>query len=208
MKDLKVKVCGMKSAEEIQQLVNTKLIDYVGFIFYPKSPRYCTEIPEFKGSIKRVGVFVNETIDVILEKVRQFQLTAIQLHGDETPDEVKEVSKKTKLPVFKAFGVDEKFDFSTCKAYEHHVNTFLFDTKTAAYGGSGEQFDWTVLKNYSGQKPFLLSGGLDEKALERLPTDELPMLMGVDLNSKFEFVPGKKDIKKIIESVKKIKNEN
>lgn len=208
MKDLKVKVCGMKSSEEIQELIDSNLIDYIGFIFYPKSLRYITEVPKLDGKFKRVGVFVNEELETIQAKINSYTLDVLQLHGNESVSEVKQLKEVIQKPIFKAFGIDERFDFKICTSYEPYVDAFLFDTKTEKYGGSGKQFDWSILQNYKGEKPFVLSGGLDEKALNELKNYSFRKMVGVDLNSKFELSPGQKDTKRIIQTIKQIKNAN
>lgn len=208
MKDLKVKVCGMKSSEEIQELIDSNLIDYIGFIFYPKSLRYITEVPKLDGKFKRVGVFVNEELETIQAKINSYTLDVLQLHGNESVSEVKQLKEVIQKPIFKAFGMDERFDFKICTSYEPYVDAFLFDTKTEKYGGSGKQFDWSILQNYKGEKPFVLSGGLDEKALNELKNYSFRKMVGVDLNSKFELSPGQKDTKRIIQTIKQIKNAN
>lgn len=208
MKDLKVKVCGMKSSEEIQELIDSNLIDYIGFIFYPKSLRYITEVPNLDGKFKRVGVFVNEELETIQAKINGYTLDVLQLHGNESVSEVKQLKEVIQKPIFKAFGIDERFDFKICTSYEPYVDAFLFDTKTEKYGGSGKQFDWSILQNYKGEKPFVLSGGLDEKALNELKNYSFRKMVGVDLNSKFELSPGQKDTKRIIQTIKQIKNAN
>lgn len=208
MKDLKVKVCGMKSSEEIQELIDSSLIDYIGFIFYPKSLRYITEVPKLDGKFKRVGVFVNEELETIQAKINSYTLDVLQLHGNESVSEVKQLKEVIQKPIFKAFGMDERFDFKICTSYEPYVDAFLFDTKTEKYGGSGKQFDWSILQNYKGEKPFVLSGGLDEKALNELKNYSFRKMVGVDLNSKFELSPGQKDTKRIIQTIKQIKNAN
>ena len=204
MKDLKVKVCGMKYSEEIQELIDSNLIDYIGFIFYPKSLRYITEVPKLDGKFKRVGVFVNEELETIQAKINGYTLDVLQLHGNESVSEVKQLKEVIQKPIFKAFGIDERFDFKICTSYEPYVDAFLFDTKTEKYGGSGKQFDWSILQNYKGEKPFVLSGGLDEKALNELKNYSFRKMVGVDLNSKFEDDPGKKNIKKIKEFLKEL----
>jgi phosphoribosylanthranilate isomerase len=208
MKDLKVKVCGMKSSDEIQELIDSNLIDYIGFIFYPKSLRYMNKIPQLIGNIKRVGVFVNEELETIQAKIQDYKLDILQLHGNESESEVKQLKEVTQLPIFKAFGIDERYDFSICQSYEPYIEAFLFDAKTEKFGGSGKQFDWSILENYTGEKPFILSGGVDEKALNQLKNYSFPKLIGVDLNSKFEISTGQKDTKRIIQTVKQIKNGN
>ncbi len=170
--------------------------------------RYITAFPQVNGNIKRVGVFVNEELETIQAKIQDYQLDVLQLHGNESVFDVKQLKEETQLTIFKAFGIDERFDFSICQPYEPYIEAFLFDTKTEKYGGSGKQFDWSILENYTGEKPFILSGGLDEQALNELKKTSFSKMIGVDLNSKFEIYPGQKDIKRIIQTLKRFKNGN
>lgn len=206
-KDLKIKVCGMKHPENIQE-VATLQPDYLGFIFYPKSPRnFDSEIPEIDSNIKKTGVFVDAKIDFIIEKVEKYNFKAIQLHGNESvkfcielKDQLKKnensLSFKNSIEIFKVFGIKDSFDFTILKEYENNVDYFLFDTKGKDKGGNGYTFDWTVLKNYTSKTPFILSGGIgiDElDKIEQLLKTDLP-IYALDLNSKFEIEPGFKNI--------------
>jgi phosphoribosylanthranilate isomerase len=193
-----VKVCGMKYRENIAELLRLKP-DLVGLIFYPKSPRYAeAELTEagleaFPPEVQRVGVFVNEPVESMLTKVRQFGLGAVQLHGHESPETCLEM-RQNGLKVLKAFSVDEQFDFATVEPYQQGCDFFLFDTKGKDYGGNGVTFDWSVLQNYQLPVPFLLSGGLGPEHGQAIRQLRHPMLYGIDLNSRFETSPGRKDI--------------
>lgn len=163
--------------------------DYLGFIFYDKSPRnFEGAIPELPKSIKKVGVFVDEAIDVIIQKIKKFGLDAIQLHGNESPDYCKllkrhyeklsdEVisSKETDcrvltknvrtrndrpIEIIKVFSIKDELDFSQLQPYEDVVDYFLFDTKGKLPGGNGYTFNWDVLKDYPSTTPYFLSGGI------------------------------------------------
>ncbi|MDO4230051.1 MAG: phosphoribosylanthranilate isomerase [Capnocytophaga sp.] len=195
---LLVKICGMKYAENIRQIADLQP-DYLGFIFYSKSPRYFeTEMPNISSDIKKVGIFVNENIDEIGLKIENYALKAIQLHADESPSFCKELKKKHKdVEIIKAFAVDETFDFSTLIPYENEVDYFLFDTKGKNHGGNGVAFDWKLLENYSFQKPFFLSGGIGINEIEQIKLMKnkgLP-LFAIDVNSKFEIEAGLKNEK-------------
>ena len=207
---MKIKVCGMKYPDNIRQI--TKLpIQYMGFIFYEKSPRYVgTSFHvdlSFSESLHRVGVFVNASEEEVLEKVQQFGLTAVQLHGSETPEQAFSL-KQRHLEVFKVFSIAEKADLQKTALYEDCCDYFLFDTKTPLYGGSGKSFDWDVLSGYKGKLPFFLSGGIGPDDLERLRQFRHPRWAGIDLNSKFEQSPGCKDTAMISTFINQIRQFN
>jgi phosphoribosylanthranilate isomerase len=197
-----IKVCGMKFPENIQQVAAMQP-DYLGLIFYAKSPRHAAalsaqELQMLLLSPKKVGVFVNEELPKIQEIIKQYQLQAVQLHGNELPEIC--ATLKNQVEVFKAFGVDEGFDFDQLKPYENVVDYFLFDTKTTAHGGSGKTFDWQILQNYQLKTPFFISGGLSNENLEEVLKLKHPAFAGVDLNSRFEIEPGLKNIEKLSEA--------
>jgi phosphoribosylanthranilate isomerase len=196
---MQIKVCGMRDKENISGLMTLKP-DYIGFIFYNKSKRFVTDFPqiEIPSSVKKVGVFVNETIDEIIEIVKKYKLDFVQLHGDETPDYCEKVALQN-IKIIKAFSVDENFDFSAIKPFEKHVALFLFDTKGKNYGGNGIKFNWDLLQNYKGKTPFLLSGGITKNDAEEIKKMKHPAFLGIDINSGFEIEPGLKNIKEIKE---------
>lgn len=191
---LKIKVCGMRDAENINSLAELSP-DFMGFIFYPKSPRYVgkIEIPKLSENIKKVGVFVKESIANVLEIARNHDLSGVQLHSDESPEYCEEI-KKLGLIVIKAFAVDSGFDFEELKAFEDHVDYFLFDTKGDGYGGHGATFDWDILKGYTLNTPFFVAGGVSNDNIGKLLELTHPMFRGVDVNSRYEISPGLKDI--------------
>jgi len=208
---MKVKVCGMREPDNLQTLLQLP-IDFVGFIFYDKSPRYVAddvlarwiqEKEEAFGNAKKVGVFVNSEIDAMLNRVHDYRLDFVQLQGEESPEYCQELStfwqtgSVRSAQIIKAFGVGDDFDFGATAPYEPHCAYFLFDTKSRYYGGSGHRFNWETLDQYRGEKPFLLGGGIDEKAAPELRALQHPQFAGVDINSKFEFAPGLKDTKKV-----------
>ena len=191
---MKIKVCGMRDASNIQELCSLP-IDYIGFIFFNKSSRYVAELPQVNIplSIQRVGVFVNATLPYIKEQAALFELDVIQLHGDESPAFCEEI-KSLGFTIFKAFGIDEDFDWTFLAAYEKVVDYFLFDTKSKQYGGTGLTFNWEILKQYPYEKAYLLSGGLSIDNIQEALQFEDERLYGLDLNSKFEIEPGLKNI--------------
>lgn len=201
---LQVKICGMKYPDNIREVA--KLFpDFMGFIFYPKSKRFVGNdfvLPELPSSVKRAGVFVNESEKNILDLVRKYKLDYVQLHGDESPEFCKSLSGKTKI--IKAFGVEKGFDFSLLKDYEDYCEYFLFDTKTKEYGGSGVSFDKAILRKYTLQVPFFLSGGIDSDEVSTLRTPN-SQLFAIDVNSKFETELGLKDINKLKQLILRIR---
>jgi len=148
---MKIKVCGMKHSGNISELALLP-IDYIGLIFYTKSPRYIDNASIPDTTQKKVGVFVNSSKEYILAKIDQYNLDILQLHGNESPELCKELSKIKS--VIKAFSISEVSDFEQTKDYEGSCDYFLFDTKTSHYGGSGKKFDWSVLDYYKGSTSF------------------------------------------------------
>lgn len=209
---LSIKVCGMQEPGNMLQISELNP-DYMGFIFYKKSPRYFKgELPTISSEIKKVGVFVNAEIQEIIKIVSHYGLKAVQLHGDESADFCKnlkaELQKRRKTPeIIKVFAVGEDFKFEAIKAFEGIVDYYLFDTKTELRGGSGESFNWKLLENYPSSTPFFLSGGIgpeDTSAILRLKQhfQEIGnpgLLYAIDVNSKFELRPGLKKIKELKE---------
>ncbi|GAB3520901.1 phosphoribosylanthranilate isomerase [Emticicia fontis] len=205
---MKLKVCGMRDAENIKALVELKP-DFIGFIFYDKSPRFVGNtldaelLQSIPREIRKVGVFVNPTVDYILQNVKKYGLNYVQLHGNETPDFCKSLRTKG-VNIIKAFRLDESFIFSQLNNYKPQVDFFLFDAKGDGYGGNGVPFDWSVLKKYDNQKPYFLAGGISLDNLDELASIT-PKPYSLDVNSKFEVEPGVKDIDKIAELIAKLK---
>jgi phosphoribosylanthranilate isomerase len=217
--NLKIKVCGMREAANIQA-VGFLPIHFMGFIFYEKSSRYVTDdidtVSTCPEDLTRVGVFVDADIDFVLEKIDKHELNAVQLHGKEAPQYLADFSTKLKaklkmeaindLEIIKAFSVDKHFDFNILKPYIGLVNYFLFDTKTQQHGGSGQKFDWSILENYDLDIPFLLAGGISEQDVDLVKSLNINQLYGLDLNSKFEIKPALKDVEKLRKFVNDILN--
>ena len=199
----------MKYPENIKELWKLP-IDYMGLIFYAKSPRYAETLdksdlmvmPEY---IERVGVFVNPMIDYVLEKTIQYKLNMVQLHGNESGGFCQKVSKS--VPVIKAFSISNIADIEHANGYEDTCKFFLFDTKTPQYGGSGVKFDWKILDAYTGNTPFFLSGGISADDAEAILKIKHPMFYGIDLNSKFETEPGLKNIDLLKQFIKQVRDE-
>nr|WP_315201945.1 phosphoribosylanthranilate isomerase [uncultured Flavobacterium sp.] len=195
---MKLKICGMKYPDNMLE-VGSLLPDYMGFIFWEKSARYFDgTMPELPKSIRKTGVFVNESIAIIEEKIAKYDLQAVQLHGQESVEFCSELKTKfgASIEIIKVFSADENFDFSVLKPFESVCDYFLFDTKGKLPGGNGTTFDWKILEKYPSTKPFFLSGGIGIEELdsinEILKTD-LP-IYAIDLNSKFEIEPGLKNV--------------
>ncbi|WP_439181605.1 phosphoribosylanthranilate isomerase [Carboxylicivirga taeanensis] len=194
-----IKVCGMRDSSNIEELVKLKP-DYIGFIFYEQSPRYVQKPPQAQidASIRKVGVFVNASERTINEKRIAFGLDIIQLHGDESPEQCF-ILKQFGAQVMKVFRVDESFDFQETKRYQDYCDYFLFDTQTKAFGGSGQKFNWQLLKNYNNARPVFLSGGIGPDDVADIQQLENINLKAIDINSKFEIKPALKDIPRLSE---------
>lgn len=198
-----VKVCGMRDSEDIRAVEKTNA-DLMGFIFHPKSPRFVASLPEYMPKKqKRVGVFVNASLEQILAKAQTFSLEYIQLHGDEAPAFCSEL-KNRGLKVIRAQRITNADDIIRAESY-NMADLMIFDTKTELYGGSGKKFNWQLLENYKGCVPFLLSGGIRSDTFEEIKAFFHPQFAGIDLNSGFEISPALKDVGKLNNFIEKIK---
>ena len=217
-----VKVCGMREGENIRQVAELG-VNWIGMIFWDKSPRNVTMIPTYAGIIpdrgsdigsfkaKRVGVFVDEMPQNIITRVVNYKLDLVQLHGHETPTLIRNLRRtldpdiRPGVQFIKAISVESCNDIAAYKDYEDCVDYFLFDTKCPTVGGSGSQFDWSVLEAYDGDVPFLLSGGIGPDDAKRVRNFHHPKCIGIDLNSCFETEPGLKDITKLKQFLEQLK---
>ena len=224
---MKLKICGMKYQDNISQ-VATLQPDYLGFIFYEKSSRFFENvIPSIPNTIKKVGVFVDAGLNEVVEKINKYNLQAVQLHGNESPEfcenlksqfchsvldtesinknneMLKQVQHDKSIEIIKVFSIKDKFDFEILQPYEDFCDYFLFDTKGKLPGGNGYTFNWNVLNNYPSSKPFFLSGGIGldqiESVLSFLRRQESKHCHAIDVNSKFEIEPGLKNIDQLKE---------
>lgn len=204
---MKLKVCGMKYPENIKSISDLKP-DFLGFIFYEKSARLFEEKAiEVSPQVQKVGVFVNESPEKITQKIQEFQLDIVQLHGDETPKDCEKLKQlNPEIKIWKAFALSEEFDFGELENYEV-VDAFLLDTKGKNYGGNGVKFNWEILKNYNSDKEIILSGGIssDDVPLIFELQKEIPQIQTIDINSQFEIQPGLKDVELVKEFYEKLK---
>lgn len=210
---MRIKVCGLTQVEQVQEL-DEMGVEFGGFIFYPKSPRYvfkfmpAATIKKIKGNINKVGVFVNAPTNDVLQTIDDCGLYLVQLHGDESPRECEKIANY--VSVIKAFRLREDDNILwKIKDYQDVVDMFLFDTEGAGYGGTGKKFNWNLLKGLDIRKPFFLSGGIrpdDVDALKEFSKDVVAKdLFALDVNSKFEVSPGIKDMNLVRQFVTKIK---
>ncbi len=218
MEALKLKICGMKEPANIRQVAELQP-EYMGFIFYKKTPRYFeNSIPEISDEIKKTGVFVDATSVYIQEKIKVHGFRAIQLHGNESPDFCKELKKQIseEIEIIKVFSIKNNFDFNKLKPYEAVVDFFLFDTKGKTKGGTGKTFNWEILKDYPSANPFFLSGGIGLEEIDAIKklqhyfqqNKKENLLYALDVNSRFETEPGIKDIEKLKEFIKRFEGSN
>ena len=184
----------MREPQNIRAVEEAVHPDMMGFIFWEGSKRYVTTVPDYLPQCTRVGVFVNPTVEFVLEKVKSYGLGAIQLHGGESIDFCRTIKERTGLPIIKAFSVNDEADLANTALYEGIAPLFLFDTKCKCVGGSGEQFNWDILQHYKGNTPFLLSGGIGPGDEEKVRRWRHPRWVGIDLNSRFESAQAYKDV--------------
>ncbi len=201
---IKIKICGMRDLQNIEKIARLSP-DFMGFIFYEKSPRNVTHtLPKISQSVQKVGVFVNADLNFIREKIKNYHLQVVQLHGKETPQFCNEI-QKLGVKVWKVFNVDNHFNFDRVKPYVSCCEYFVFDAKGKAYGGNGIKFNWDNLKKYTEKIPFLLSGGVSLQDIETLKYFRHAQMVGVDVNSKFEISPAVKDRYKLEIFIRKLR---
>jgi len=208
---MKSKVCGLKYPENINQIIQLQP-DYVGFIFYKESKRNIelnnleSIVIDIPKHIKKVGVFVNESVEYVIEKHEKYKLDYIQLHGDENIDYCRQLQNHS-INIIKAFSVDDDFDFEISLPYSKYCNYFLFDTKSNYRGGNGISFNWKILNKYTGTTSFFLSGGIGIENLDEALSIKHKKIEAIDLNSKLETSIGLKDIELTKNCINKITNK-
>lgn len=197
-----IKVCGMRQAENIRA-AEALGADWIGMIFWPRSSRCVTAPPAYlPQQARRVGVFVDETVEKVRELANAYHLDIIQLHGKESPEYAARLKERT---IVKAISIATAEDLEQTKPYEGIADYFLFDTKGESRGGNGRQFDWSLLSGYHGTTPFLLSGGIGPDDAARIRAFHHPAYAGIDINSRFEIQPGLKDINLLKDFIRKIR---
>ncbi|MGX9985671.1 phosphoribosylanthranilate isomerase [Soonwooa purpurea] len=213
---IQLKVCGLTKPDQIQELIDIK-VDFLGFIFYEKSPRYVLnhlslkQISEINHQGK-VGVFVNESVGKIVEISEKAQLNFIQLHGDETEEFIFELRKKLEknIEIIKVIRIGQDFtdlkkQIEKISNLKSQISNLLFDTDSKAFGGTGKSFDWQILNELKIPIPYFLSGGISNENIQQLSTiNQQPFAL--DINSKFEIEAGNKNIQKIIDFKNLISN--
>ena len=213
---MRVKVCGMTDLDQIRQL-DAMGVDFAGFIFYPKSPRYVArhisgeQVKKARLRLGKVGVFVNADYDEVMRQVDSYGLDMVQLHGDETPRFCEQLANY--ISVVKVFRLSDNDPIDwMIRPYQEYCDMFLFDTEGAGYGGTGKKFNWDTLKPAHIDKLFFLSGGIEPADVEKLLAFEREpvarKLFAIDINSKFETSPGIKDLKKIRTMLDGVKQAN
>ncbi|SDG13043.1 phosphoribosylanthranilate isomerase [Epilithonimonas hungarica] len=215
MTQLKLKVCGLTKLDQIQELINLD-VDFLGFIFYEKSPRYVLDHLSLKqiseiNHQRKVGVFVNESVKGIVEVASEAQLDIIQLHGNEDDKfilRLREIIGEN-IKIIKVIRIGNQTPDELQKTINHQPSTIdyiLFDTDSKAFGGTGKTFDWNILNEIEIPFPYFLSGGISTENIHQLSTLNYQPF-SLDINSKFEIEPGKKDLEKVKEFLLLIKNE-
>lgn len=191
----------MRDAENIRAVARLAP-DMMGFIFYERSPRNASAldpavVKTLPHTITRVGVFVNESQDQIIEIVSAFGLTHLQLHGDESVEFCRTIAQKSGCTIIKATTPEAG------QRYDNAVDILLFDTPSPLRGGTGERFDWRKTELYTGSTPWMLSGGVSVEHINELI---LKQPFAVDLNSRFEIEPGIKNIELLETFILKIRD--
>ena len=203
---MNIKVCGITQFKQLQQL-DALNIDYAGLIFYKDSPRYMgdkitgKQVKEADFDIKKVGVFVNPGYSELLDAIDEYGLDIVQLHGNETPEMCEDLSAE--VEVIKAFRIagDQSINIDEMvMPYDAACDFYLFDTAGLKenFGGTGQQFDWSILKKAKIEKPFFLSGGIGRDDAEKVKAFKHPDFFAIDVNSKFEMAAGVKDLAAIL----------
>jgi len=210
---MNIKVCGITQFKQLQQLEALN-IDFAGLIFYKDSPRYMgnkitgKQIKDADFDIKKVGVFVDPGYSELLDAIDEYGLDIVQLHGNETPEMCEELSAE--VEVIKAFRIpgDKAIDIDEMVAdYDAVCDYYLFDTAgiKESFGGTGQQFDWGILKKAKIEKPFFLSGGIGVDDAAKVKAFTHPDFFAVDVNSRFELSPGLKDMAAILKFLQALK---
>ncbi len=198
---MKWKVCGMREVQNCEEVAQVNP-DFMGFIFVEKSPRYVGidyKIPlNLSYEIQKVGVFVDETVERIVELSNSAGFSWVQLHGEEGDEQIDQL-KKSGLKVIKAISVASEEDVKMANQFIKLPDYFLFDTKKGVQvGGTGERFNWQILDAYRQEVPIILAGGLDAESIhDAIKLSKKYPIEVLDFNSKLEIKPGLKDVSKV-----------
>ena len=209
-----IKICGLSTSSSVDVAVRAGA-DLVGFVFFPRSPRFVTNATarelasQIAGDVVRTGLIVDASNTEIAEILDQEPLDLLQLHGKETPARAAEIRSLFNLPVMKALPVAEAADLTVADDYRDVVDRFLFDAKPPKSadrpGGNAVTFDWTLMQDIQIDTPWLLAGGLTlDNVAEAL---KISGARGVDLSSGVESAPGVKDeglIRSFIHAVRSV----
>jgi phosphoribosylanthranilate isomerase len=199
---MKLKVCGLTNKKNIQDIIEKAYPDYLGFLFYTNSSRYVIgrlepdDVLNIPESIKKTGIFVNSPSNWVMKHAREYDLSTLQLHGEESPAYCEKL-KSEGYEIIKVFKIKDEMDFLRMSSYLPVVDSFLFDTAGKFRGGNGIKFDWDILKNYNHNIPYFLSGGIKPGDAVSINSIKDSRLAGVDINSGFEIQPGIKDPVKV-----------
>ena len=209
--EMMIKVCGMKEPDNIRNVAALTPM-MMGFIFAPVSPRYAGDLdPEVVRSlpehVRPVGVFVNSSEDEVADICSRYGIKIAQLHGDETPAMCRSLRDRG-VTVFKAIGIGDAADLAGLSEYKGCVDMFVFDTRTRARGGSGRQFDHSLLADYALDVPYLLSGGIGPDDVGTVVSAMRPGMAGIDINSRFEIAPGVKNLRALIKFILSLRSFN
>ena len=204
-----VKICGVTRPDDGAMIAEAGA-DWIGLNFWPPSKR-CVEVDTGRMVIAAarrvrfdmviVGVFVNQPVDYVIDLAGRLELTSVQLHGDESPDDCARVAAAG-TPVIKALAMGEQNDVARIADYAGHM--ILIDTPTAGYGGSGHTFDWSLARAATNRDGFIiLAGGLRPENVAQAVAEVKPF--GVDVASGVESAPGIKDAARVAEFVARAK---
>lgn len=206
---MKIKVCGMTNNRNIREIALLHP-DYMGFVFYGGSPRDITgkigelELSAIPASIKKVAVLVDQPAGKAADTIKRYGFDAVQLHGDEEPAYCKNLMPVCE--VIKAFRIDESLP-ENLDRYSGNCHLFLFDAKGRNRGGNGIKFNHDILKAYTLDTPFILSGGIGDNDLPYLKSIDFKQMAGIDLNSRFEISPGYKSLLSLKAFITKIRSD-
>lgn len=208
-----IKICGLSTPKTLQTAIEAGA-RFIGLVFYPPSPRNVSYDTAFHlaravpTGVRSIGLFVNPEDEQLERILTGIQLDMVQLHGDESPERIVEIKERFSMPVIKAIRIRDESDLDGVEEYEAVADWLLFDARpenATLPGGTGESFDWNILKNREFKKPWMLSGGLKESNVK----DALSILKpkAVDISSGVESAPGIKDADKIKSFIKAVRSE-